>query len=712
MLKVIDRVLAFDTETTGLWPYPTLRRQQLGIAPDRPFLFQVANMDGDAVSFRAKVNPKTREVTYGGCKKELRWLKGVIADPHMRIVCHNAGFERRQTTQEDLAFNWRCKIDDTKHMARVCNPTTEPVYSLKPLAWKYLGIPDDDLKALHKKLASARRQAKARGWCIATKETHGQKPMYADYWLPEVEQEVKEYGECDPIRTIGLWMMYRDILARNKAEGGKLHEIYSWERRVLKTALRMEREGMTYLADAGVPMRKEYTEYMRTHKRAMIKLGYPNINPQSPKQMKDIFITALKRKPTATTKTGQLKIDAGLLSEKEAFKLYPKIDAEQLMAWARGSAAGADVDGDGPDGCKLSRALLEWKAGKKVLEYIEAYDFFSCARDDGSVTLHPAWDPAGARTGRWSCHDPNTMQIASAETSRRHSLIRARQRELFGPRPNYLWYMPDYSQIEVWCFAFVAKEKAMMKALLRGNDFHLATADAAWGSRPNFCTCGRWKEVQQEMARNPKFLLVWDIEKAYHKKGCFIKWWRQRAKMLLFSRLYGGGLGKVAFLIRCTVEEAREFIEEFNEKLPGVQGYMDSLSEEIRETGRLVNLFGREYELDKSKAYKGVNYMVQGSCAEIMKRAVVRTDEHLRTNYPADEQPDGSYVIGTVHDELIAEIAEEHHSGQLMQEIVKIMQMDSHYIPNLKVPLPVGMKFTRTNWSAATDVKRVVLAAA
>lgn len=675
MLTLPDRVAAFDTETTGLWPWPLRSRSARGLAPDRPFMFQVANLDGEAVSFRGTVDPLTRAVRYRNCKSELRWLQSLIEDPTMRIVCHNAPFEYRHTTQEDLAFRWRCKIEDTRIMARVANPTSEwQGYGLKPLAKKYLKIPDEDQKALHRQVQRARRLAQKRGWTIATKETHGQKPMYADYWLPEVEDEVEVYGRLDPIRTIGLWRMYVEWFDENRDGGGGLWGIYEWERRALRTVIRMERAGMTYLSETGTSLRTHYRDYMAVQKKAVTEqaqaLGFTDLNLQSSKQMKAVFIDTLHRTTEHTTKNKA-----------------PKIDAEQLMAWARGSAAGADVDGDGPDGCTLSRAVLEWKAGKKVIEYIDSYDFFSCEdRDDGSLCVHPAWDQAGARTGRFSCHDPNTMQIASAETSRRHSHIRARQREAWGPRPEHLWYMPDYSQIEVWIFAFAANEQAMMDALLSGEDFHFATARAAWGMRDDFCTCGADPNGVRGLPREA------------HVKGCLVKWWRQRAKMILFSRLYGGGIKKVQQLIRCTLEEAEEFVFHFNENLPGVQNYMRRLVDEVRESGLLINLFGREYQIERDKAYKAVNYMVQGSAAEVMKRAIVRVDQYLRQNY------DRAYVVGSVHDELLAELHESHHSASLMRTIIRLMQKDSDRVPNLTVPLPVGMKYTRTHWSEAKEV--------
>jgi DNA polymerase I-like protein with 3'-5' exonuclease and polymerase domains len=705
MLRLPDNILIFDCETTGLWPWPTALRKKQGIAPDRPFLFQFGNMDGDAVSFRAKVNPYTRQVSYYKIQDELRWFRKVVRNPDMQVVCHSARFEHAMTIQHDIRAKWNCKIHDTRIMARLANPTNEPTYGLKPLAKKYLDVDDEDLHALKAELQRARRSAKAKGWTIATSQTHGHHPAEADYWLPELKDFVNTYGIMDVVpRTLGMFLFYHKLFDRNKKFGGKLWSVYKWELRTMRTAMAMERYGMTYLSDAGKGLRKIYLNYMKEHRRAIDRMGYKGLNLQSPKQMQELFIDGLGYETTAFTKGGK----------REDPK--PKIDAEQLMAWARGSAAGADVDGDADDGCKLSRHCLEWKAGKKVIEYIESYDFFKCRRPDGSTLLHPAWDSAGARTGRFSCHDPNTQQIASAETSRRHSHIRARQRECFGPRPGYVWYMPDYSQIEVWAFAFEANEETMKASLLSGSDFHLSTANSAWGSRKDFCTCGRWKEVLQEMRRNKKFILVWDDEKQHHKKGCLIKWWRQRAKMILFSRLYGGGVGKIAFLIRCSKKQARKFIEEFNENLPGVSMYMERVIQQVRDTGTLTNLFGREYPIDRDLAYKAVNYQIQGSCAEIMKRAIVRVNSHLIEEYPGEwnwvqdddgdwfEDYDGSHVCGTVHDEMINEIKLEDHSKQLMREIISLMQVDSKIIPNLPVPLPVGMKWTTTNWSEAKEI--------
>lgn len=641
MLDLPDGLLAFDTETTGLFMYPSERRRRLGMDPDRPYAFSFCNQEGDTDYFRAAVDPATRSVDYSGCTAQLEWLQRVVGDPRMTVIMHNAAFDVQMTRQ--IGIRWRCKIHDTKVMAYCLNPVDKP-HSLKPLAAQYLGIPVDDERALHKETQRARLRARARGLSIANGVTHHKASVAADYWMSDAKS-VERYARMDAYRTMAFYLAARPYLCSRK-----LWSLYCNEMEVVRTVMRMQAYGTTYLKDNARDLRAYYVQYRDEHKVEAAQLGYGKLNPNSAPQMRRVFVDSLGRKADNTTDSGE-----------------PKIDAEQLMKWARGSAMGHDVDGDAPDGCKLSRAILERKAAEKVLTYLDAYDFFEDRRADGSRVVHPAWNSTGAVTGRFSCSSPNTMQVASEETSRRHSHVRAQQRRCFGPRPGHLWYMPDYSQIEVWIFAFVAKEPSMMDALLHGHDFHLSTAQAAWGDRPDF------EELK--------------------------KWWRQRAKMILFSKLYGGGVGKIASLIRCSTEEAWQFLVDFDEKLPGVRRYMDDLIDSVTRTGMLTNLFGRQYPISRNKAYRAVNYMVQGSAAEVMKRALVRLDKLCKI-------PRWKHVrlVGTVHDEAILELPIKVDSPELRAEVIRLMQVDSHYVPNLPRPLPVSMKLTYTNWSEAKEV--------
>jgi DNA polymerase I-like protein with 3'-5' exonuclease and polymerase domains len=657
-------------------------------------MFQVANIDGEVTSFRGKVNTKTRQVTYDNCKSELRWLKAKIANPKTILVAHNVPFEYRMTTQRDLAFEWNCQMEDTAVRWRLvyCDEMT---YGLKPLTKKHFDFPDDDEKALNKALTKARRAAKARGWTIATVDTHGKKThSKADYWLPELEDLCRAYGESDPIRCILLWRYSEDFFRENKREGGRIHEVYRGtygEQKLMRALLDAERYGFTYKRRHGQKLHVFYTKYRAEHKAKLTKLlkplGFENLNHGSTKQLQALFIHKLKYEHL-------WKTDAG----------NPKIDAEQLMVWARGSYYKADIDGDAPDGCKISRELLEIKAADKVLEYLDSYEHFSCQRADGSICLHPAWKQAGALTGRQSCTDPNMQQIASAETSRRRANVRPRQREAFGPRPGYLWYMPDYSQIEVWIFAALANDKAMLHTLISGTDLHLRTARRAWEHLREFCTCGRWQKIWAAiLKKDTEPLIKWDVEKQLHDKKCMIRFWRMRAKEILFSRMYGGGnrmVGKIAFMMRKGLKAGKEFIRQFDEAMPGVKNFIRNTIDDVEQTGVMINCFGREYRIDRKWAYKTVNYAVQGSAADVLKRAAVRIYNLLKRKYPR------SHLIGTIHDEFVLEIHERDHSPRLMREVLDCMQADSHLIPNLPkhIKLPVALKITNTRWNEARDV--------
>lgn len=687
MLRTPDKILFYDTECTGLHPWPTVKRERLGIAPDRPFMFQVANIDGEVTSFRGKVDPHTRKVTYDNCASKLRWLQEKVADPKMLIIAHNVPFEVRMTTQDDLRWQWRAHIDDTAIRWRLveCN---ELNYGLDVLCKKHFDFPDDASKNLHRALTSARHAAKKRGWTIATVESHGKKTAArADYWLPELKELCRTYGESDPIRCILLYKASEDFFRKNKKEGGRIHEIHAMERELMRVLLDSERYGFTYKRQHGLKLHAFYTEYRNQHLAWLKRHGHGNLNTGSPKQMKELFIEQLGY-------TNLWKTDAG----------NPKIDAEQLMVWARGSYYKADIDGDGPDGCKIARHILEVKAADKVLEYLDSYEHFSCRRVDGSYCVHPAWRQAGTLTGRSSCSDPNMQQIASAETSRRRANIRPRQREAFGPRPGYLWYMPDYSQIETWIFACRANDKAMINTLVSGTDLHLRTARRAWEHLREFCTCGRWKKIiAPQLRRNEEMIIRWDIEKVLHKKKCMIRFWRMRAKEILFSRMYGGGnrmVGKIAFMMRKGLKAGKQFIAEFDAAVPGIKQFIRDTIEEVEMTGVMINVFGREYHLERKWAYKSVNYDVQGTAADVLKRATIRIDKLLKKKYPR------SHLIGTIHDEFVLEIHEADHSLQLMREVLACMQADSHLIPNLPkhIKLPVALKITNTRWSEARDV--------
>ena len=445
-----------------------------------------------------------------------------------------------------------------------------------------------------------------------------------------------------------LYLLYIQILDENEEQGGRLWEIYDEEIQCMYRAMQTERKGITVRNKTLYHLIPIYEKH-RDRYAAQIDNQSPSwfTKPSSLAQLKRLFIegkkydTVERTKPSKTFREGQ-----------------PKIDGTQLAIWR---AEHKDT---------LCNSIIEWKASSKAVRELENYDFFLC-KDNGRYVIHPRWRPTGAKTGRFSCADPNLMQMTNFFSGRRRATLETRQRECFGPGPGRVWYAIDYSQIEVWIFSYFSQEKAMIEMLRSGHDFHTSTARKAFGHHKTF-------------TGDPNN----ENDEAYK--------WRRRAKLVFFSRLYGGGVRRLASLINSSFTDAQTFSDEFNYSFQEVKHYMGKLVRKCIDEGKLVNAFGREYPIDPDWAYKAVNWNIQGSAADVMKRAFIRVWRVL-DNWP------GSWISATIHDELYIDIPEEYNSKMLLREIVEAMQADSKAL-GLPVPLPVAIKVIRNHLLGGTKV--------
>ncbi len=143
---------------------------------------------------------------------------------------------------------------------------------------------------------------------------------------------------------------------------------------------------------------------------------------------------------------------------------------------------------------------------------------------------------------------------------------------------------------------------------------------------------------------------------------------RSRAKQVTFCKVYGGGPGAAAPLLKVSVAEAERFFAQFDEAMPEMNYYAQSVIREVRRTGCVHTLFGRRVNVDRDHAYKGVNYIIQGTAADLMKRAMVRSHAFLR------EHDLDAWVLMTVHDELIFEFLNEHSYAWVLRHLKFIME--------------------------------------
>ena len=178
---------------------------------------------------------------------------------------------------------------------------------------------------------------------------------------------------------------------------------------------------------------------------------------------------------------------------------------------------------------------------------------------------------------------------------------------------------------------------------------------------------------------------------------------RRRAKAINFGIIYGISAFGLANQLGIERSEASDYIKMYFERFPGIRDYMDATKEFCREHGYVQTIFGRRAHYPDIKASNpqvrafneraAINAPIQGSAADIIRRAMVRMDDVLAANnLPAQ-------MLLQVHDELIFEVPEDHVSGTI-QIVRKTMENAAFPALDIAVPLKVDAQ-AADNWDEA-----------
>jgi len=262
----------------------------------------------------------------------------------------------------------------------------------------------------------------------------------------------------------------------------------------------------------------------------------------------------------------------------------------------------------------LPRQILEWRALMKLKgTYIDALPQL-VNPDTGRV--HTCLNQAGAATGRLSSSDPNLQNIP-IKTPLGREIRRA-----FIAEPGHVLISADYSQIEFRVLAHLSEDPVLVDAFREGADFHERTAIKIFGA---------------ESGRDPHQL-------------------RSIAKMVNYALLYGKGAFTLSKDIGVTQQEAQAFIDGYFAGFPRVRAFLDRTLDEARATGIVKTAYGRrrlvadlnsrDFQRRGAAERMTVNMPIQGTAADILKRAMIDVHEALRAH--ADAR-----MILTVHDELL-----------------------------------------------------------
>lgn len=271
--------------------------------------------------------------------------------------------------------------------------------------------------------------------------------------------------------------------------------------------------------------------------------------------------------------------------------------------------------------------------------------------------LHTAFNQKVTATGRLSSSEPNLQNIPVRTEAGRAI------REMFIPNDGYeLFLSADYSQIELRILAHLSKDKNMIDAFLKGDDIHSRTAAEVFNTPI--------KEVTKEQ--------------------------RRRAKAVNFGIVYGISDFGLAKDLGITRHEAKEYIEKYFEKFSGIKAYIENTVKNAKEKGYVKTMFGRRRALPElfSRNFNirsfaermAMNTPIQGSAADIIKLAMIRTYNALKT---ANLK---SRILLQVHDELVIETTEAE-----IEKVKEIVKDAMENVVKLEAPLRVDINVGE-NW--------------
>ncbi|KPQ28734.1 MAG: DNA polymerase I [Marinobacter excellens HL-55] len=274
--------------------------------------------------------------------------------------------------------------------------------------------------------------------------------------------------------------------------------------------------------------------------------------------------------------------------------------------------------------------------------------------------VHTSYHQAVTATGRLSSSEPNLQNIPIRTPEGR------RIRQAFIAPKGYKLLAADYSQIELRIMAHLSGDKGLLKAFEHGEDIHKATAAEVFGVS--------LIEVNSDQRRS--------------------------AKAINFGLIYGMSAFGLARQLGVERKVAQEYIDRYFERYPGVLKYMDNIRKQAHDDGYVETLFGRRLylpeinarnkQLQQAAERTAINAPMQGTAADIIKRAMIDVDHWLHT-----EHADHACMTMQVHDELIIEVREDMLST-VRDGLVKRMSAAA----KLDVPLLVEAG-TGDNWDQA-----------
>lgn len=395
---------------------------------------------------------------------------------------------------------------------------------------------------------------------------------------------------------------------------------------LLPVLSRMERNGVLLDVIMLAKQSKQLTERLKELELEIYEIAGEEFNIGSPKQLQVILFEKLELPIISKTPKGQPSTAESVL--QELAHDYP-----------------------------LPKLILEYRSLSKLKSTYT--DKLPQRVNPTTGRVHTSYQQAVAATGRLSSTEPNLQNIPIRTEEGR------RIRQAFVATPGYKIVAADYSQIELRIMAHLSSDKGLLDAFAKGLDVHSATAAEVFGV------------ATDKVTKNQ----------------------RRSAKAINFGLIYGMSAFGLAKQLEISRPEAQEYVDLYFQRYPGVKDYMEQTKEKAREQGYVETVFGRRLYLHEINARNGmrrqyaertaINAPMQGSAADIIKRAMITLDKEIQEN-DLDMR-----MIMQVHDELIFEIKESD-----VDKAIKLINEQMESAAKLDVPLVVDVGIGM-NWDEA-----------
>ena len=306
---------------------------------------------------------------------------------------------------------------------------------------------------------------------------------------------------------------------------------------------------------------------------------------------------------------------------------------------------------------ELPRMIMDYRALAKLRSTYT--DKLPNQINPATGRVHTCYQQAVAATGRLSSIDPNLQNIPIRTPEGR------RIRKAFVAPPGWCIVAADYSQIELRIMAHLSGDEGLLRAFTEDRDIHQATAAEILGLPLEAVTSDQ----------------------------------RRSAKMINFGLIYGMSAFGLAARLGIERGEAQRYVDLYFQRYPGVRRYMEATRQQARERGYVETVFGRRLFLNEiasrnSALRQGaeraaINAPMQGTAADIIKRAMIEVDRWLSASSI------DAHLIMQVHDELVFEVRREH-VDDLIGRTRELMSGAAQLRTPLKVDVGVG-----ANWDEA-----------